>query len=210
MNGGLADADFEGLLRRAAELRGHLCPGLPLGIKMARKGLRLLGMEDPASRGELLVFAENNRCAVDAVQVVTGCSMGSRRLKVYEYGKSAATFYDREKGKSIRVFARPRLGSDIFKLAVAEGIPVEEGRVNASSKAGRDAMMNAFMKMTEDQIFDHEVVRLRDPGAYADTAPVPRTVCAKCGEEILDGRGRSKGGKVLCVACAGEAYYTNP
>ena len=198
--------DFEQLLARAALLRGHLCLGLPLGIKMARKGLRLIGMEDPSHRDDLVVFVENNRCAVDAIQVATGCSMGSRRLKVYEYGKSAATFYDRAGGRAVRVFARPELTSEAVKLAVQDGI-LKEKEVDLTSKLGRKTMMNAFTKLSEDEIFDHQEVILMEAAAFGRGAPARRSPCSTCGEEILDGRGVDRDGKYICLACAGEAYY---
>ena len=210
MSGETTDAAFEELLKKAAELRGHLCLGLPLGIKMSLKGLSALGMQDPASRGELVVFVENNRCAVDAVQVATGCSMGSRRLKVFEYGKSAATFYDREKGRAVRVFARPQLTSEAMRLAVGSGILAEGESPDPSSKLGRKAMMNAFMKMSADELFDQREVELRDASSFARGASVPRTRCANCGEEILDGRGVASGGNVLCLPCSGSGYYVVP
>ena len=201
------DGEFEELLKRATALRGHLCLGLPLGIKMSRKGLRLMGMVDPKERDGLVVFVENNRCAVDAVQVTTGCSMGSRRLKVFEYGKSAATFRDRESERAIRVFARPELNSEAVRLAVAEGVISGDDRPEPTSQAGRRALMNAFMKMGEDQIFDSRSVRIRDVAKYARGTAVPRANCFKCGEEIIDGRGILRAGRTLCVACDGSAYY---
>lgn len=201
------DDDFEQLLTRAAALRGHLCLGLPLGIKMARKGLRLVEMEDPADRDDLVVFVENSRCAVDAIQVATGCSMGSRRLKVYEYGKSAATFYDRAAGRAVRVFARPELASEAVKLAVEDGILKRGEEVDLPSKLGKKTMMNALMKLSEDEIFDQQEVILREAAAFGRGVSARRSPCSACGEDILDGRGVSRDGMYVCVACAGEAYY---
>jgi formylmethanofuran dehydrogenase subunit E len=42
--------EFERLLQKAAELRGHLCVGLPLGLKMAQMGLKLLNMTEAEKR----------------------------------------------------------------------------------------------------------------------------------------------------------------
>jgi formylmethanofuran dehydrogenase subunit E len=204
------DEEFEDLLARAAALRGHLCLGLPLGIKLARQGLRQVGMEDPGRRDDLIVFVENSRCAVDAVQIATGCSMGSRKLFVFEYGKSAATFYDRAKGRAVRVFARLDLTSRAIRLAVKDGILKDGEEFDPTSKLGRKVMMNAFMKMSEDEIFDHQEVSLRDPTALGRGPSIPRSSCSACGEEILDGKGVVRKGKYLCLACAGEAYYRSP
>ncbi len=40
----------------------------------------------------MIVFVEMDRCATDAVQSVTGCSLGHRTMKFMDYGKMAATF----------------------------------------------------------------------------------------------------------------------
>jgi len=37
-----------------------------------------------------MVYAEMDRCATDAVQSVTGCSLGKRTLKFVDYGPSNA------------------------------------------------------------------------------------------------------------------------
>ena len=47
-----------------------------------------------------------DRCATDAVQSVTGCSLGHRTLKFMDYGKMAATFLNLKTGKAIRVIAK--------------------------------------------------------------------------------------------------------
>ncbi|MGA1975997.1 MAG: FmdE family protein [Conexivisphaerales archaeon] len=200
-------SDFEELLAKASALRGHLCLGLPLGIKMADTGLHLLGMEDARRRGDLVVFVESNRCAVDAVQVVTGCSMGSRRLKVFDYGKLAATFLDRSSGKAVRVFARPQLTKLANEVAVREGLLKDGESAEVGSEVWRKVMMNAFLKMSADQIFDHQEVILRDGAALLRGPRIPRVHCASCGEEILDGKGVQREGRTVCLACDGQAYY---
>ena len=68
--------------------------GLPLGIKMAQMGLKLLNLTEEEKREYLVVFVENDKCPADAIQIATGCSAGSRKLKMLYYGKSAATFVD--------------------------------------------------------------------------------------------------------------------
>ena len=95
--------DFEGLLQKATDLRGHRCLGLPLGIKMAQMGLKLLNMTEEEKREYLVVFVENDKCPADGIQVATGCSAGSRKLKMLYYGKSAASFVDARTGKGYRV-----------------------------------------------------------------------------------------------------------
>ena len=84
---------LEEYIALAGQAHGHMCPGQVLGIRMAMRGLELLNFDDPAKfRKRLLTFVEIDRCATDAVSVVTGCRLGKRSLKYVDYGKVAATF----------------------------------------------------------------------------------------------------------------------
>src|SRR3954454_6977117 len=95
-------------LKDAEQAHGHLCAGQVLGVRMAMLGLKHLGIEDPAGkdRKRLITFVEIDRCATDAVGVVTGCRLGKRALKFRDWGKMAATFIDLENHRAIRVSAR--------------------------------------------------------------------------------------------------------
>ena len=66
------------------------------------------GIADPAGkdRKRLVTFVEIDRCATDAIPVVTGCRLGKRALKFKDFGKMAATFCDLTTGRAVRVAAR--------------------------------------------------------------------------------------------------------
>ncbi len=100
--------DFEALLLESVKVHGHLCAGQVLGVRMSMLGLREIGISDPkgADRKSLIVFVEMDRCATDAVQSVTGCSLGKRSMKFMDYGKMAATYLNLKTGKAIRIVAR--------------------------------------------------------------------------------------------------------
>ena len=152
--------DFEGLLQKAAELRGHRCLGLPLGIKMAQMGLKLLNLTEEEKREYLVVFVENDKCPADAIQIATGCSAGSRKLKMLYYGKSAATFVDGRTGKGYRVVSKSDLNSRALELAVKDNIIHAGEKVEAMSKLERQILMNAFMKMTAEELLDFQAVKV--------------------------------------------------
>src|SRR5690349_23542913 len=75
---------------------------------MAMLGLEMLGIDDPYNkdRKRLVTFIEIDRCATDAIGVVTGCRLGKRALKFRDWGKMAATFVDLQSGKAIRIAAK--------------------------------------------------------------------------------------------------------
>src|SRR5579875_1783868 len=74
---------------------------------MAIYGMELLGIEDPEGRDRkrLVTFVEIDRCATDAIPVVTGCRLGKRALKFRDFGKVAATFCDLQEDRAVRVVA---------------------------------------------------------------------------------------------------------
>jgi formylmethanofuran dehydrogenase subunit E len=87
---------LDDLIREAEQAHGHLCAGQILGVRLAMLGLAKLGIEDPRGndRKRLVTFVEIDRCATDAISVVTGCRLGKRALKFRDWGKMAATFVD--------------------------------------------------------------------------------------------------------------------
>src|SRR5208337_93625 len=95
-------------LRDAEQAHGHICAGQVLGVRLAMLGLQKLGIDDPRGkdRKRLVTFVEIDRCATDAVAVVTGCRLGKRALKFRDWGKVAATFLDVSSGKAIRIAAK--------------------------------------------------------------------------------------------------------
>ena len=98
---------FDEYVGLAEVAHGHICAGQILGIRMAICGLQQLGLEDPTGkdRKRLITYVEIDRCATDAIGVVTGCRLGKRALKFRDFGKMAATFCDLQTGRSVRVAA---------------------------------------------------------------------------------------------------------
>jgi len=206
----MAESDrFDALVSEAAKLRGHLCVGLPLGVKMGLEGLRLLKMEAPGERGNLMVIVENNKCPVDGIQIATGCSAGSRRLRVLDYGKSAAAFFDGTTGAGFRVATRRDLPRRAKDLAVRDGLLKEGEEVEPRSHLDRKVSKNAFMKMTPEELFDVERITTVGTAPFLIRLKVPNVPCTRCGDEIMDGKDVVVDGRTLCGSCAHGAYYVS-
>ena len=90
----MALKSFDEYVTLAEAAHGHMCAGQILGLRLAIYGVTLLGLDDPAGkdRKRLVSFVEIDRCATDAVPIVTGCRLGKRALKFRDFGKVAATF----------------------------------------------------------------------------------------------------------------------
>jgi formylmethanofuran dehydrogenase subunit E len=184
------------LLQDAAHAHGHLCAGQVLGVRMAMLGLEKLGIEDPhgADRKRLVTFVEIDRCATDAVGVVTGCRLGKRALKFRDWGKMAATFVDVSSGKAVRIAAKES------SKALARSMHPEMESKNQQQMA-------AYREMADADLFDVQWVKVDLPAEEFPGFKGERIVCEKCGEGINFKREVRRDGRILCRACAGESYY---
>ena len=186
-------AEYEVL---AAEAHGHLCAGQILGLRLAMHGIQLLGIEDPkgADRKRLITYVEIDRCATDAIAVVTGCRLGKRALKFVDFGKVAATFCDLRTPRAVRVVALESARDRARQLypEIAEK---------------NHQQMRAYREMPDDELFSREWVRVEIPPQDLPGFKGARVVCEECGEAISFGREVVREGQTLCRACAGERYY---
>ena len=182
------------LLAEAGRHHGHICPGQVLGVRMAIVGCERLGINDPKSSKRLIVFVETDRCGTDAVQTVTGCTLGKRTLKFVDYGKLAATFLDTDTGRAVRIAARESARDAAQRFAPDE--PDEHV-----------AQLRAYKALPAEELFSVREVR-----ATLDETELPgrsraRVVCTVCGEGVSNGRELSVGNRTLCRACAVGPYY---
>ena len=72
--------------RACVRFHGHICPGLAIGYAAVKAGSRVLGLST-AEDEEIVAFVENDSCAVDAVQVLLGCTFGKGNLIFRDWGK---------------------------------------------------------------------------------------------------------------------------
>ena len=182
----------------AEQAHGHLCAGQVLGVRLAMLGLQKLGIDDPRGNKEdrkrLVTFVEIDRCATDAVAVVTGCRLGKRALKFRDWGKVAATFVDVSTGKAIRIAAKE--SSKALARQMHPEIPDKNQQ-----------QMLAYREITDDDLFTTQWVKDDLPPEEFPGYKGERVVCEACGEGVNFRREVRRDGKTLCRACAGERYY---
>jgi formylmethanofuran dehydrogenase subunit E len=207
-------APLEELLHEAEIAHGHLCAGQILGVRMAMLALARLGIDDPRKRhignGELnpdrkrlVTFVEIDRCATDAIGVVTGCRVGKRALKLRDWGKMAATFVDLNRS----------LGDDTYKgLRI---VALESSKARAKELypgiEKNAQQMKAYREMPDDELFAVQWVSVPLPPSEFPGFKGQRAVCALCGEGINFDRFVERDGEPLCLACAEpENVYFRP
>jgi formylmethanofuran dehydrogenase subunit E len=187
---------FQNLLEESTKIHGHLCAGQVIGVRMSMIGLEMIGIFDPkgSDRKKLYVLVEIDRCATDAIQSVTGCSLGKRSMRWLDYGVMAATFVNLEKGKAVRVTAREEsreLSKNYF--------PTVEGKY--------ERQLEAYRIMPQQELFKIEHVQVDLAPENMPGRPLRRVQCEKCGDWVQDCREIQVGDKVLCRSCVDGKYY---
>lgn len=165
------------LWEKVLEFHGHECPGLAIGFRAATIAMDKLGAGRSGDE-ELLAVVETDACGVDAIQVVTGCSLGKGNLIYKNYGKQAFTVASRKTGKAVRVYV------DSSKL------PVDKDDRSAKIKAVLTEPENTFCKIESVEFEFPEKARI-----------FQSATCSSCGEKFAESRARLAKGNVVCLAC---------
>ncbi len=170
---------------KCVEFHGHTCPGLAIGYRAAK-----IGMQELAGRRaldeELVAIVENDACGVDAVMVITGCTLGKGNLLLRDFGKNACTFMSRKSGDGVRICVKTgALGAQL-----------------ASLRSGpSQGILQQILDIPQDDFCTIQDVReeLPKPARIFNSA-----TCGFCGEAVSEARARVKEGKLACIPCAGQ------
>lgn len=189
----------------AAKFHGHICPGLTIGYIAAKAGIEKLESERDIDE-ELVTIVENDACGVDAVQVLTGCTIGKGNLIYKDHAKQVFTFICRDSSKAVRValkadFDIMSIDPEVSKLRpkVMGGTATEE-----ETKEYRERMNGISVTMRNtpvEEMFDVKFVDVEIP----KKARIFNSLkCSKCGEMMAESRTRVQDGEYVCIPCYDE------
>ena len=216
---------LDSLLREAEIAHGHLCAGQILGVRMAMLGCRLLGIDDPrgkvhrADRKRLVTFVEIDRCATDAIGVVTGCRLGKRALKFRDWGKMAATFVDVGRPAADELGLEAVEGGRAVRIAARESSKERARELYPKVEEKNAQQMLAYREMPDDELFAVQWVTVPLHAREMPGYKSGRITCELCGEginfdrevvqeELVDG---ALAQRILCQSCADpELRYYQP
>lgn len=184
--------DIEGTI----QFHGHFCPGLAIGIRVSEMALRELGERAPDE--ELVGIAETRSCSVDAVQYLTGCTLGKGNLVLEDKGKNAFRFYRRKDGKAVRI--RQRI--DAFPAPEEEEARIMLAWRAGTASASEEAQAQQYRQLRLERIMSMPLDELLEVSPIAiDLPPYARifdsVACAGCGEKTQEN---------LLTLFEGEAY----
>jgi len=202
------------LLREAEIAHGHLCAGQILGVRMAMLGCSLLGIDEPRTgpdRKRLVTFVEIDRCATDAIAVVTGCRLGKRALKFRDWGKMAASFLDLGRAVNPELSLEAIPSGRAIRIAALESSKARARELYPHIEAKNAQQMLAYRELPDAELFSTEWVSIplhaREMPGYKSA----RIACDLCGEGINYDREVVLDGSTLCQSCAfPESRYYQP
>ncbi len=183
-----------------AEFHGHVCPGLALGYRVSLLALKEFG--ERASDEELVAVVENNSCAADAVQVMTGCTFGKGNLIFRDYGKQVYTFIRRPSGNGVRIaveWTAPRETDSEKRIWKKYMKGDRSERVLRAVHDRKAAKINSILQANDRELF--RVVKGKM--ALPEEAHIYASLkCAACSEKVMEPRARVRDGKIVCIPCA--------
>jgi formylmethanofuran dehydrogenase subunit E len=182
------------------KFHGHACPGLAIGYRVANLALKELGLR--ARDEELVAIVENNSCAVDAIQLICGCTFGKGNFIFKDFGKQVYTFIRRPQSEAVRIAVKWEAPPEdpeteaMWKRYSEGDRSVEVTTVVQDRKARK---MNAILGADDAELFKVERVQVEMP----EPARIYKSVtCAACGEKVMEPRTGMAEGKLFCIPCS--------
>lgn len=170
-------------LTRCVAFHGHLCPGVVIGYHAATLGMQLL-KAGRSEDEEVITIVENDTCAVDAIQVLTGCTFGKGNLHFHDYGKMVFTFASRSDSRSVRLYCPS------IDLPLLEAFPESERR---------QRRIEHIIAQDPTALFDVQrdvLTRLPTRARIHQNC-----TCEYCGEMLMSTRVQQCHDRCVCIPC---------
>ena len=182
------------------DFHGHSCPGLALGYRVTQRALKEL--INRAEDEEIVAIVENNSCAVDALQVMTGCTFGKGNLIFRDYGKHVYTFLRRPSGKSVRIsliWEKPTETKEEKKYWDAYAKGDRSKKVIEFVHSRKAARTRQILDAGDDELF----AVTQGKSMLPPEAEIYESItCAVCKEKLAEPKARSRDGFKLCIPCS--------
>jgi len=168
--------DLSELMKKATLFHGHICPGVAIGVLVAKYAIEN-GFEH-SSDEELVAVVETDNCSVDAIQALLGTTFGKGNLIHRDYGKNNFTIFSRKAKKGVRL----SLKNTIFD----------------KKKVSRDEKVKILLDSNFEDIFDIEEVEYNPP----PKAQIEESIlCDICKESTMSSRIIDYQENKMCIPC---------
>lgn len=184
---------------KAIDFHGHSCPGLAIGYRVSVRALR--EFSDRSKDEELVAIVENNSCAVDAIQVLTGCTFGKGNLIFNDYGKQVYTFIKRPSGKGIRISVKWKKPMETAKEKEMWERYIKGDHSQKIMKFVHNRKNSRIRNLLDADEKDIMTVTKYKGQVPCEANIYQSTKCEICNEQMMEPRARLKEGKIVCIPC---------
>jgi formylmethanofuran dehydrogenase subunit E len=204
-------------IERAVDFHGDPCQAFVTGIFVSELALREFGRH--AHDNRLIAVVENETCAVDAIQMITGCTAGNRNLVQRDWGKIGYSFFRPADGRGIRISGDPTWQEGMGTLKF-EALGAQNGGCRCCGSARPESTDEPTDVSDTKQRVAEEVYRMLsiDPlelftvEQLDEVAPSRSRVdpfhrCDRCGEAMMETRSRHLEDQELCIPCFERAVF---
>jgi formylmethanofuran dehydrogenase subunit E len=171
-------------IERVSSFHGYLSTGAFIGIQMLNIAKIVL---DADPKEQLYVTCETYNCLPDPFQILAGCTIGNKKLKIKDFGKMAVVINKRAPEnqklvRSIRIVLDPEKTSQYPRL--------HEWYMKTGKVPHEEAI--SILIDVRESVYSYEIMDIE-----LQEKPEKRiALCDKCGESFV-----RKNGGALCLSC---------
>lgn len=181
---------------------GCYCLDIALGYRVAQALMREMGAAMHNLK-EVVAYIGAPTCAVDAIQRLTGCTLGKRNLHYTNSGKSTFVLHNTVSGKAVRAYCHYWDDYDHEALRRARKEAADPVTATAEKKRALQALLDTeihkILSLPEEALFRLTHVQLAAPPRFTKYRSAP---CAACDEHAKHDLLVERDGRMLCSECA--------
>ena len=168
------------LWKKCCRFHGDKCLSLAVACRACEVASEFLGIDlINSSDYNVICICENIGCGIDAIQVLTNCTVGNGKLIIRDTGKIAYSFYDLKTGENVRLVAKT---------------------IDIGSDERADILKHIFYAKTKDVFYVKELEYL----PLGEGNPYTCYNCDICGEMTLESKLEHIDNKRVCKDCANK------
>ena len=187
---------------RCVYFHGHICPGIAIGYRASLVALDWL-KEKLSVKDEIVTISESDSCAIDAVQVLTGCTIGKGNLLFKDNGKIVFTFIDRNLKKGVRVALKSTAIDIPERHKELIGKILNNCATEEEQEEFRQVHHQRFKDILEKPWVDLFAIREVEISFQLppSTKNEPSDICYQCGEPTITSKLNKVEGGNVCNDC---------